>query len=399
MADLAGRSYIPKPYTIKDTREPVVDLLLRGIRDGGGRIVSCSFPDRMVAPIYIGAEDGDNRRYGLLVYPFTTTCRDTRNRPAEEHRFQIRYGDPKRVRHEQNPLGHDPAGVDITLILAVDPETELVVGLDPLLYEELPMGISGYYRQRNADAVTAEASQGWAAWAKETRRRQTKHRDSWDGLESMVGFRPDRLLDYARFEALATSLGLDTGMRLALAGSFADGFRRDQRVDRHDLVTLFGVDAATILDIIESNFRLGVTVRGSVAEHHLGRLLAADPAVARCEAIDKDGEPDFRIKLHDGRDLTIECKNALGRIYKDGYPRIETQKTRDSGAGRRYDYNAFHIVSACMFPANEGWTFKFKWARDLAPWKRDKTKIGPIQRIDDTWADSLDDLLEREPQQ
>ena len=27
----------------------------------------------------------------------------------------------------------------------------------------------------------------------------------------MVGFRPDRLLDYARFEALATSLGFDTG--------------------------------------------------------------------------------------------------------------------------------------------------------------------------------------------
>lgn len=90
MADLSGRSYIPKLYRISKSRTPVVDLLLQGIEDGGGRVVSCSFPAKRLAPILIGAEDGDNHRYGLVVYPFTTTRRATRNRPATEHRFQIR---------------------------------------------------------------------------------------------------------------------------------------------------------------------------------------------------------------------------------------------------------------------------------------------------------------------
>ena len=143
MADLAGRSYIPKLYRIAKSRKPVVDLLLEGIEDGGGRVVSCSFPAKKLAPIFIGAEDSDNHRFGLVVYPFTTTRRAIKNRPATEHRFQVRYGDPGRVRLEPNPVGHDPAGVDITLVLAVDPETGIVVGLDPLVYAPTPDGYLG----------------------------------------------------------------------------------------------------------------------------------------------------------------------------------------------------------------------------------------------------------------
>ena len=77
MAELAGRSYIPKLYRISESRTPVVDLLLKGIEDGGGRVVSCSFPAKRLAPILIGAEDGDNHRYGLLVYPFIQRIDDT----------------------------------------------------------------------------------------------------------------------------------------------------------------------------------------------------------------------------------------------------------------------------------------------------------------------------------
>ena len=178
------------------------------------------------------------------------------------------------------------------------------------------------------------------------------------------------------------------GLRLSLAEHFVDG-----RIGRHELETLYGVSAATILDIIESNFRLGVAVRGSVAEHHLGNLLEGDQCIASYESIDQDGMPDFRIWLDDGRELTIECKNALSETYKDGDAKVETQKTRDSGAGRKYAYDAFDIVAACMFPVNKRWTFKFKWARDLTPWTIDNTKIGAIQRIDDTWVGSLDELF------
>lgn len=348
-------------------------------------MVSCSYPGEPVAPIFLGAEDEDGHRYGLLTYPFTTTRRATKNRPSAEHRFQIRFGDPVRVRKEANPLAHDPAGVDVTLVLAADPERDLLVGLDPLVYAELPMGVSGYYRDAQAEAV---ARDGWSGWAKEKSKPRTAQGANWEGLESMVGFEPRRFLDYARFEAIATSMGLDTGLRLSLAERFEQG-----EVDRHALEQLFGIDAATILDIVDSNFRLGVAVRGSVAEHHLGRLLAQDPAVAFHEAIDQDGQPDFRIRLRDGRELTIECKNALRETYKDGDAKVETQKTRDSGAGRKYTFDAFDIVAACMFSVTGRWTFRFKRTAELVPWSKDPARVGAIQRIDETWAESLTELM------
>ncbi len=379
--DLAGRAYIPRTYRISSSRAPVVDLLRRGIEQAGGHVTHCSFPDHQVAPIYFGAEDALGHRYGLLTYPFTTTRRQITHRPDAEHRFQIRFGDPERVRQEANPLGRDPAGVDVTLVLAVDPERDLVVGLDPMVYAELPMGISGYYTDRHAASVDQH---GWSAWSKEKRRPRTDQGSGWEGIESMVGFRSARLLDFARFEATATSLGLDTGLRLRLADRFAAG-----QVDRHELERLFGLDAATILDIVDANFRLGVAVRGSVAEHHLGRYLATLDTISSVEPIDEDGRPDFLVRLRDGRSLTIECKNALRETYADGEAKVETQKTRDSGAGRKYPFDAFDVLAACMWPVTGRWEFRFKAARDLTPWRHDPSRIGAIQRIDDSWLTQL----------
>ncbi|MEA2685131.1 MAG: hypothetical protein QOE93_326 [Actinomycetota bacterium] len=381
MAELAGRSYVSKLYRVNSRRRPVIDLLRRAVEESGGRVVSCSYPDVLVAPMFLGAEDDGGHRYGIVLYPFTTTRRATTRRPQAEHRFQVRFGDPVRHRQEPNPLCHDPAGVDVTLVLAVDPERDLIVGLDPLVYSELPIGISGYYRDEHEAAVVAG---GWAAWSKEKERPRGQGDRDWEGLESMVGLRPGRFLDYVRFEALATSLGLDTALRLSLAEQFAVG-----HVSRHALERLFGVDAATILDIVESNFRLGVAVRGSVAEYHLGRLLADDAAVAAFEPIDQDGMPDFRVTLHDGRQVTIDCKNALRETYKSGEAKVETQKTRDSGAGRKYTFDSFDILAACMFSVSGHWTFRFKRSRALVPWTKDPARIGAIQRIDTTWASSL----------
>jgi hypothetical protein len=381
---LAGRSYIPKLYRVMKSRQVTIDVLLGGIESGGARVVSCSFPDEPVAPVFIGAEDPEGHRYGLILYAFTTTKRQIKNRPVTEHRFQIRYGDPARVRKEANPIAHDPAGVDVTLVLAIDPELGIVVGLDPLVYAELPMGISGYYTDSDWTAVQET---GWSVWAKEKAKPRTGQGENWEGLESMVGFTPDRLLDFARFEALATNLGLETALRVRLAEEFTSGI-----VARHDLERLFGLDAATILDIVERNFRLGVAVRGSVAEHHLGLLLSHDPAVAHFEAIDEDGKPDFGIWLRDGRKLTIECKNALRETYKSGEAKVETQKTRDSGAGRKYTVDAFDIVAACLFSVTGRWEFVFKWSKDLARWPADPTRLAAIQRIDATWSRSLGEL-------
>jgi hypothetical protein len=53
------------------------------------------------------------------------------------------------------------------------------------------------------------------------------------------------------------------------------------------------------------------------------------------------------------------------------------------------EYDSFDIVAACMFSITGRWAFKFKWGRDLTPWSADPSRIGAIQRIDTTWADSL----------
>lgn len=389
MAALAGRGYIPKLYRISTRRAPVVDLLKRAVEESGARVVSCSYPAEMAAPIFFGAEDHAGHRYGMLVYPFTTTRRSIRNRPQAEHRFQFRLGDPVRHREESNPIGHDPAGVDVTLVLAVDPERDLIIGLDPLVYAELPIGISGYYRDEHEAAVAAT---GWSAWSKEKQTPRSHETREWEGLESMVGVRPRRFLDYVRYEALATSLGLDTALRVRLAEEFIEG-----HIDRHALEELFGIDATMILDIVESNFRLGVAVRGSVAEHHLGRLLATEPAIAGFEEIDEDGKPDFRVTLHDGRQLTIECKNALRETYRTGDPKVETQKTRDSGTGRKYKFDAFDIVAACLFSVTGRWEYRFKRSRDLVPWTTDPSRIAAIQRVDGSWSASLADVLDTTP--
>lgn len=73
--ETAGRSYIPKSYRISSSRQPVIDLLRRAVEDSGGRLVSCSYPDRMVAPVFLGAEDEEGHRYGMLAYPFTRLSR------------------------------------------------------------------------------------------------------------------------------------------------------------------------------------------------------------------------------------------------------------------------------------------------------------------------------------
>lgn len=387
MPELAGRIYVPKLYKLDGDRSNVVDFIEHSVEASGGRVVYNSFTGHRVAPIYIGAEDGAGRRYGMLLYPFTATKRATRNRPPDEHRAQIRFGDPVRARDESNLIARDVAGVDVTLVLAVDPENEFIVGLDPLVYEDLPMGISVYYRDHN---VAAADDHGWAVW--ERTKAGGKRRQSWVGLETLIGFRAHRLLDYVRFEAKATGLGLDPGLRSVLAESFSE-----RGNEPHDLERLFGVDAKTILDIVEGNFRLGIAVRGGVAEHHLERALGNEAVVRTVEPIDADGQPDFLVTVADGRELLVECKTASPKRYVNGDFKVEAQKTRDSGAGRKYTFDQFDILATCLFSATGLWEFRFRRAADLTPWADDATRIAPIQRVGEGWAQSLEECLSMRP--
>lgn len=384
MPEIAGRVYVPKTYSVSADRGAVIRVLESGVRSSGGRVIYSSFRETESAPMYLGVEDRAGHRYGLLIYPFTTTRRETRNRPAGERRSQIRFGDPTRERDDHNPIGRDSAGVDVTLVVCVDPELEFVVGLDPLIYEDLPMGISVYYNDSHVEL--ADASDGWAVW--ERNKAGGKRRKTWEGLETVVGFRPHRILDYARFEARASGLGLSPDLRHRLAESYAA-----TADEPHELEEFFGVDATTILDIIDQNFRLGVAVRGGVAEHHLGRALQADSDVALCEAIDEDGRPDYEIQTSDDRTLLIECKTASKVQYANGDFKVEVQKTRDSGAGRKYRFDQFDVIAACLFSATGLWEFRYRLVDDLVPWEEDPDRIKAIQRIDDSWASSIGALF------
>lgn len=388
LPELAGRLYVPKLYNVDADRSSVVGMLERSIEASGGRVVYSSFRSQKVAPVYIGAEDSAGGRYGLLIYPFRTTHRPTKNRPRDEHRAQIRFGDPTRMREEANVIARDVAGVDVTLVLAVDPELDFIVGLDPLVYEDLPMGISVYYRDHN---VAAADEHGWAVWERD--KAGGSRRSRIVELETLVGFRPHRLLDYVRFEARASALGLNPALRGSLAREFLTS-----STGPHRLEGFFGLASNEILDIIQDNFRLGVAVRGGVAERHLQRVLAADPSVATVAPIDADGQPDFRVTTSDGRKITLECKTAGSDRYKDGAFKVEAQKTRDSGAGRQYTFDQFDALAACLFSATGMWEYRFRWTRDLDPWPADNARIKPMQRVDETWAQSFDELLRRGPQ-
>ena len=84
MPELAGRIYVPKIFPISSKRNAVVEFLEQAVVASGGRVIYSSFPAQRVAPIYMGAQDTSGGRYGMLIYPFTTTKRVTKNRPGTE---------------------------------------------------------------------------------------------------------------------------------------------------------------------------------------------------------------------------------------------------------------------------------------------------------------------------
>lgn len=275
---LAGRQ-VPRVYRVSG-RGDLYSFLLESVRLSGGTVLYASDP--ATVPVYVGLEDGNGQRVGLMIYPFRMTRRHTRNRPGDEVRGQLRYGAEETWPDEDHFIAHDVAGVDTTLLLGVYAEGSLMLGLDPALYNPLPLGISVYVKDRQVEEV---AQDSWAVWEKVNlpgiRRAAPR---AGGGLETLVGFRPDRLLDYARLERRARDLGLDQPLRYTAALDAGQESRRAiQTSVPHSLEESFGLSAREILDIIHTRMRLEVAVKGGVAEHHLERLLRRDPALTHIE--------------------------------------------------------------------------------------------------------------------
>ena len=197
-----------------------------------------------------------------------------------------------------------------------------------------------------------------------------------------------------RLEREASALGLDPALRFGLAERV--GGQTGQPLERHLLEQQFDLSAAELLDIIARRFRLGVAMRGGVAEFHLERFLSGAPYVCAVQQLDQDGEPDLDVDLRDDRRVRVECKNVSPKRYADGTIKVEVQKTRSQRgdpAGRLYRPAQFDVVAACLFSVTGLWEFRFKRSTQLMRSEAFPERIAPIQRVDETWAESLERAL------
>lgn len=365
-------------------------FLLRSVEESGGRVLYASEPSR--APVYVGVQLDSDERIGMLVYPFRMTRNAIRNRPADEVRGQLRYGSEDSWERE-HPIGRDVAGVDITLIVGINIDDDVLLGLDANLWNPLPMGISFY--AKDADIQQAKDT-GWHVWEKKnqggTKRVEPR---SPTQLETVVAFSPDRFIDYARLERKASSLRLDPPLRFVAASAMAERALPDEPPRRHVLEEQFALTSQQILDIIGGRNRLSVAVRGGVAEYHLEQYLSDLDSVEHVERLDIDAMHDFDVTLATGEKLRVECKNASPKRSASGAFKVEVQKTRASKgdpASRFYAADSFDVVAACLFSPTGQWAFRFGQTANMPRHRDFPDRLAPIQTITVDWTRDLAQL-------
>ena len=383
---VTGRSYFDAYGPVRRAEEH--QFVRDAVIASGGQVLWDS-GDRE-GPLYLAVRNGDGQVLGVLAYVFRATLVLTRNRPDDEHRGQIRYGDVNSAawRQADHPLGLDPAGVDTTLVLVVDPSEGIIVALEPTLYDPLPLGSSVYWKTEQTEEIR---SAGWVAWELESRRNRNKTQPL-PGVESRIGIRPERFLDLVAFEHEAQLLGHDTGLRLQRAQELAQA----GGAVGLDATNELGLTGDELLQVIQDRFRLAVAVRGGVAEFHAERQLRSDPVTTEVWPNTGDGTPDFFVTLRDGRTVRVEVKNASPTRYSNGDAKVEVQKTRASKndpLSRWYEPSAFDVLAACMHGPEGGWGFRYRWTSDLALREDDSGRLAPMQRITADWACSLSELL------
>ena len=385
---IAGRAF-GEVYRVSG-RADQYEFLIRAVEASGGRVIYASDSNR--APLYLGVQMDSDERLGLLIYPFRITHTPTKNRPDDEVRGQLRYGSEVSWKRE-HPVGRDVAGVDVTMILGVDLEAGIILGLDANLWDPLPMGISFYAKDSEIDEARTS---GWHVWEKINRggNKRSEAR-SPTNLETVVAFTPDRLIDFARLERRATSLRLDPPLRYSAAVAMTAGQALDQAPLHHVLEEQFALTSQQILDIIGGRNRLAVAVRGGVAEYHLELQLQQAPGIANVERLDLDAQHDFNVTLEDGRVLRVECKNASPKTYANGHFKVEVQKTRASQndpASRFYPVDGFDVVAACLFSPTGRWEFRFGATADMTRHHNFPDRLAPLQAVNSEWTSNLRDL-------
>ena len=370
-------------------RAPLVQFILAALEGKGCRIIQMSSPDR--APFRISFESADGERMGILAYAFYANNKLTRNRPADEYRFQLKYGSNTGGTHE---IWQDPYGLYTTLLMGVSPEEEFFVGFDPVLHNPTKHFISLEFKESFVEEVRKKG------WAQEERQRQAKGFD--EPVEVIVGGKPSSILDYIRFEREA--VGEDQGHRALLAENRSTILRpaattsSDVPADSpyvHALAGELELSPDEVLDLINNARRLKMAVRGWVAEEHLVRRLRRVEGITDCERLDAEGSPDIQLRFEGSDLLYVECKNVLRKI-KGGLPHVDFQRTRVSKGDpctRYYSPKDFDVLAACLHALTQKWEYSFALTRGLEPHKKCPGKLASNVLVDTGWSREIRGIL------
>lgn len=376
-------------------KEPLLDFILEALKADGCRILHTSPADQ--APFRVTFETSEGERLGIVAYAFFANAKVTKGRPADEHRFQVKYGpDDKKPHH----LWQDPYLLYTTLFLGIDPERGIFIGADPVLHNPTRFFISIEFKEHHVEEILR---QGWHMWEREHRATDDKP------IEVLVGGTAKSFLRYIRFEREA--LGEDQGHRQLLAErvaafrsplilpsarSVAAGGQGPRPERLHALAREFEMAEGEVLDLIDNARRLKMAVRGWVAEAHLVQQLRLVPGVSNCERNDAEGQPDVQLRFEGSRLLTIECKNVLRKRTSNNLPRLDFQRTRASksdSCSRYYSPDDFDVVAACLHAVTERWEFRYVLPTQLEPHARCRHKLSNNVKVDERWETQVQKVL------
>lgn len=377
-------------------RKPLIDFMVSALQDAGCRILFCS--DARCAPFILTFETATGERMGIVAYAFLATRTPTKNRPADERSFQIKYG--SKLEENIHDLWTDPHSLYTTLLVGIDPRNGFFVAADPQMHNPTKFFIRIEFKDHHAAAIR---DKGWHAWERD--KRGKKGFD--EPVEVLVGGTKERFLDLIRFERAAEGLSPGDRQLLAEKPGYFDSSSRDKGLVAatgldvkalHPLTKELSLDSDQILELIASARRLKMAVRGWVAEKHLYDRLKQIPKVSDCERLDVEGSPDIRLRYRGGPLLTIECKNVLRQVDRNNCPRIDFQRTRASKSdpcSRYYAPTDFDLVAGCLHAVTEQWEFRYALTSELPLHAKCAGKITNNIRIDGAWEDDPASVFER----
>ncbi len=388
---MASSDELPEYKVNARDREPLIQFIVDALERNGCRIIHRPSPKR--APFRFTFETREGERIGIVAYAFLANKEKTKNRPEDEHRFQVKYGNDDRL---LQTVWHDPHGLYVTLFCGINLDEQFFVAADPWLHNPTRFFISIEFKDEHVERVLSD---GWHSWERE--RKQGPHSPP---NEVLVGGTADHFLRYIRFEREA--LREDQGHRQLLAEKVSTSalsrlgpalLVASPAPERlHALTKEFEMSEEEVLDLISNARRLKMAVRGWVAETHLVRVLSKVHGVTECSRSDVEGDADVQLRFDGSRIIKVECKNVLRETTSAGLIRVDFQRTRASKAdpcSRYYSPDDFDVVAACVHAVSERWEFKYAPTTELAAHAKCKGKLSHIVKLDETWAHSVQDVL------